>query len=171
MSDNFTTSTVTEIQNVILANKAVQQRILLFTKFNFYTHTIMLFFGIPGNILCILTIRQKSLSKMARTSISITLAIVDSLYLIVQYTRTVYNHLHKDTILNISNIICKFSDFSYLFCTHMDAWMIVLMSIERLVAVYKPYTVKRIFTPLKIKCVVISFVVFFILLDLEMCFR
>ena len=115
--------------------------------------------------------RQKSLSKMARASITITLALVNSLYLITIYVRTIYYYVHKDSTVHISNIICKLSDFSYSFCTHMDAWLIVLMSIERLLAVHEPYTVKRIFTPLELKCIVIFSIIFFILLDIEMCFR
>ena len=147
------------------------QKTLLFTKYNVFTHTVMILFGVPGNILCILTTRQKSFLKMSRTPLIITLSLVDILYLIIQYTRTVYTYTHKRSILHISNITCKFADFSYLFCVHMDAWMIVVMSIERLVAVYKPYTVKKIFTSLKIKCLVISFTVLFLLLDGEFCFR
>ena len=170
---NFSNSFTADNEITVLQFKQllIYQKILLFTKYNVFTHTVMMIFGIPGNILCILTIRQKSFSKMSRTPLIITLSLTDILYLIIQYIRTVYTHTHKGSILDISNITCKFADFSYLFCVHMDAWMIVIMSIERLVAIYKPYTVKTIFTSMKIKCLVISFTLFFLLLDVEMCFR
>ena len=171
-SDTFLADNGMNLEYVLKSKQLMNyQKVLLFTKYNVITHTVMMLFGIPGNILCILTIRQKSFSEMSRTPIIITLSLIDILYLTIQYIRTVYTHTHKGSILHISNITCKFGDFSYLFCVHMDAWMIVVMSIERFVAVYKPYTVKRIFTSVKIKCIVISLILLFLLLDVELCFR
>ena len=170
--DTFLADNEKNLEYVLKSKQLLNyQKVLSFTKYNVFTHTVMILFGIPGNILCILTIRQKSFSKMSRTPIIITLSLVDILYLIIQYIRTVYTHIHKRSILHISSITCKIGDFSYLFCVHMDAWMIVVMSIERFLAVYKPYTVKRIFTSVKIKCIVTSLILLFFLLDVELCFR
>ena len=54
----------------------------------------------------------------------------------VQYSRIAYHHLHHTDIVNNLNTACKFGRFLDLFFTHMDAFIIVLISMECLYAVY-----------------------------------
>ena len=142
-----------------------------YVKFTFIAYTVMLIFGIPGHILSILTITQTSLFRTSRVSLCVALSVVDSCFLITQYVRMTGHHIHNNDSVNISNIVCKLGDFSFLYFTHMDAFIIILISIERLLAIYKPHVVKKLITPGKTKICICILAVFFLILDGEFIIR
>ena len=144
----------------------------LYVKYTFIAYTVMLTFGLPGNILSIMTILQTSLSKAARSSLCVVLSsVADICFLITQIVRMGFFHIVQINLVNFSTISCKLGDFCYCFFTHIDAFMIVLMSLERLVAVYKQHTVKTVVTPGRIKWIIFGLIVFFLILDGELIVR
>ena len=134
-------------------------------------YTVMIVFGIPGHILSILTITKTSLRRTARASLCVVLSIVDSCFLITQYIRMAGHYIHQNDYVNESKLMCKFGDFSFIYFAHMDAFMIVFISIERLLAVYKPYLVKKLITKTKAKGAICILTAFFLLLDGETIIR
>ena len=143
----------------------------LYVKYTFIAYAVMLTFGLPGNILSILTILQTSLSKAARSSLCVVLSVADICFLITQIVQMGFFHIAQINPVNFSPISCKLGDFCYCFFTHIDAFMIVLMSLERLVAVYKPHTVKTLVTPGRIKWTIFGLIVFFLIMDGELIVR
>ena len=143
----------------------------IYVKYTFMAYTIMLIFGIPGHILSILTITQTSLSKTSRTFLCVALSVVDSCFLITQYIRMAGHHIHNNDFVNVSHIVCKLGDFSFLYFTHMDAFIIVVISTERLLAIYKPHLVRKLVTPAKTKIIISILAIFFLILDGEFIIR
>ena len=140
-------------------------------QYTIIAYTVMIICGLPGNILCILTIKKTSLRRTARASLCVLLSVVDSCFLITQYVRMIGHYLNQDDYINVSKIMCKFGDFSYIYFVHMDAFIIVLISIERLMAVYKPYLVKELVTSNKINGAIWVLGTFFFVLDGESIIR
>ena len=149
----------------------VQNYYFVYMKYTAIAYSIMITFGLPGNILCILTLSQKSLSNKARSSVCVTLSLVDSLFLIIQYMRVMSNYVYRTDVVNLSLITCKLGAFFYSFLSNMDGFMIVLMSIERLLAIYKPYSVKTLLTPLRMKCIITFITMLFLIWDGETMIR
>ena len=143
----------------------------LYIKYSLFAYTFMLTFGLPGNILCLLTLRLPTSSKTARGPLCFTLALVDATHLVLQYLRLSYTYYKSDDIRHASEVTCKLTDFQYVFLIHTDAWLIVVMSIDRLVAVFKPYTVKTLITPRRMKCFLMGLGLFFFVFDAELIFR
>ena len=166
---NFTNETDSDTEMEVSISKDYVYAIYVQCKF--ISYTLMLILGIPGHILTFVVFTQTSLSKTSRASLCVALSFVDSGFLLVQYIRMAYHHLHHTDIVNTASIARKFGRFLYLFFTHMDAFIIVLISTERLFAVYKPHRVKKIITPGKVNMTIGLLTLSFLLLDGENILR
>ena len=143
----------------------------MYVKYTVIAYAVMLTFGLPGNILSILTILQTPLSKAARSSLCVVLSVADICFLISQIVRMGFFHITEINFVDFSTITCKLGDFCYAFFTHIDAFIIILMSLERLLAVYKPCAVKTLITSVKINWTIFGLILFFLILDGEVIIR
>ncbi len=144
---------------------------MLYVKYTFYAYSCMLVFGVPGNILVILTNTISVTHKAARNLICVALSVVDLCFLVIQYTRMAYLHFVWNDLKNVNVVTCKLSDYCYFLFSHLDAWMIVMMSVERLVAVYKPHLVKRIFSLRRAKWILAAMIFAFVAFDFDLTIR
>ena len=173
MDENITFS-FSYTQNLTTVNREFNETGYVnsvYVRYTLIAYTVMIVFGIPGHILSILTITKTSLRNTARASLCVMLSIVDSCFLITQYIRMAGHHIHQNDYVNESKLICKFGDFSFIYFAHMDAFMIVFISIERLLAVHKPHLVKKLITPTKAKGAIWILAAFFLFLDGETIIR
>ena len=144
---------------------------MTYVNYTAIAYSVMLAFGLPGNVLCIITLSQKAFSDMARTSVCVMLSLVDSFYLSMQHMRILAQYIRKMDVVHESIITCKMGAFCYSFLSHMDGFMIVLMSLERFLAVYKPHLVKILITPRRMKLAICCITVFFLIFDGESMIR
>ena len=119
-------------------NEASESNISIF-EYVFYIKIVLLVIGIPGNIMCIYIMRQKTFKEMARSYICITLAIADSGFLILDGIRGIFFYITQweADYLTTSIITCKLNNPFIIYVVHLDAWMIVFLSVERLIAIFR----------------------------------
>ena len=134
VAGNNTTSTF----EVLLNNQNNFINLLKYFKYLYYIRLALVAIGIPGNIMCIYIMRRRTFKEMARSYICITLAFADIGYLLFEALRASFLYMTewKESHVTISVVTCKLNDFLSFFLLHLDAWMIVFLSVERFVAVF-----------------------------------
>ncbi|CAF1020753.1 unnamed protein product [Rotaria sordida] len=100
----------------------------------------MVLFGVFGNGLALIVINRRSLRHTSSSVFITYLAIFDTLVLIIHLTGLMTLHTIKSYILH-----CL---FTYLtdFVTFCSVWIMVVMTIERCIAVHSPFLAKRFCT-------------------------
>ena len=134
-----------------------------YVKYSFIAYSVMFTFGLPGNILYILSLENifiKSSQKFFFMCSPISSRYL-VFFLVTQFTWIGYFYFKKTHSSNFSAITCKPGDFCFAFFTDFDAFMIILITLERLLAVYKPYAVKILITSVKIKWTIFFIILFF----------
>ncbi len=106
----------------------------LYLTIVFYFKLCLLIFGCLGNGLCIVIWMKKEFIKMSRSFCCIILSLVDTTYLILDFSAAAYSYIEKGNIFFISGPVCRFLFFGVAFAQHMDSWIIVLLTIERLIS-------------------------------------
>ncbi|CAF2415257.1 unnamed protein product [Rotaria sp. Silwood2] len=97
----------------------------------------MVLFGVLGNGFALIVINRRSLRNTSSSVFITYLAIFDSSVLIVQLTGLITLHSIKSYILH-----CFFTYFTD-FVTFSSVWIMVIMTIERCIAVHSPFLAKR----------------------------
>ncbi len=100
----------------------------------FYFKLCLFIFGCFGNAFCIIIWVKKEFIKMPRSICCIILSLADTSYLIFNFSGVAYNYFEKQTIYFISEFVCRFLLFGVGFAQHMDSWIIVLLTTERLIS-------------------------------------
>ena len=100
----------------------------------FYFKLCLLIFGCLGNGLCIVIWMKKEFIQMSRSFCCIILSLVDTTYLIINFSTIAYSYFEKRNLFLISGPVCRFIFFGVTFAQHMDSWIIVLLTIERLIS-------------------------------------
>ncbi len=100
----------------------------------FYFKLCLLIFGCFGNLFCIIIWNKKEFIKMPRSICCIILSIVDTSSLIFHFSAVAYDYFEKKMIYFISEFVCRFMFFGAGFVQHMDSWIIVILTTERLLS-------------------------------------
>ncbi len=100
----------------------------------FYFKLCFLIFGVFGNVFCIIIWTKKEFIKMPRSFCCIILSIADTSYLILNFSGVAYDYIEKNKLLFINEFVCQFVLFGVGLALHMDSWIIVLLTTERLVS-------------------------------------
>ncbi len=135
-----------------------------------YVSIVLCIVGSCGNILIIKIMRRKRFKLMPRSQICLTLGIVDLLFLLQYFLSETAGAMGHNVYLIIWNFSCRLYHFiapMSIFYMHIDAWMIVTLSLERLLGVLKPLHVQTMVTRTRIKGLIIFILFFFILFDFE----
>lgn len=123
---------------------------------------LILIFGLFGNVITIILMRRKLLSKLPMSIYLTALSISDLIVLIFDVLLTCIDLLLvKIDIQQITN--CKFSYFGYA-GSLSSAWIIINISLDRFLSVYYPHTTKNFLS--KKSCIIrisISVVVSYII--------
>ncbi len=115
----------------------------------YYAKLFLFTTGTLRNVLTICIWLTDYFLKMPRSPVSITLAVVDTLYLILAFWGSTMWHFSQEKLLASSDLSCKIIFTAMGAMQHLDSWMIVFLSVERFLAVTSPFLVKSIMSKLK----------------------
>ncbi|ESN98748.1 hypothetical protein HELRODRAFT_162200 [Helobdella robusta] len=132
------------------------------------TPTLSLF-GIPGNLLTIIIMRSNKYRSKSYSHFLTSLAVFDSIILISKCTkRMLYNSAGFDEITLLGTILCKLHNFSLHVCYLMTSWLVICLTIERLIAVHYPFLKIRL---CRAKQATIIIIILFLILSYSQIFR
>ncbi len=166
----FSNTSVASNQNHSITIKSVPAVRTEVFNFLMYFAIVLCIVGSAGNILIIKIMRRKRFRIMPRSLICLTLAITDLVFLINYFITEILAAIGVNIYLTVWNFSCRL--YLWLaplmtFLMHVDAWLVTMMSCERLTAVVWPLQVHTIITRGRIKAVICFIIIFFILFDFE----
>ncbi len=128
--------------------------------------------GILCNITVIKVMRRPNLSKLPRSVICIAWAVMNLFGLIMDLILLRIPFLAGISKFNeMSGASCKICDFMIYLCSQLDANMVVLVAIERKIAISRPLQARTILSRSRLRGVVIACTVFWIFWYSELFFR
>ena len=111
-----------------------------------YGSPFLVILGTIGNVLSAIVMQSKRLRKYT-TSVYLTmLACVDTAVLYTGLSRQWVLAVFNTDLRFLTSGLCKLHLFLMYFLVQLEAWILVCVSIERLVAVWLPLKAQRIFT-------------------------
>ncbi len=144
-------------------------------QFVSYSVLIISTFGIGGNFLCLLIMLHSPVKEMAVSTACATLALVDLVFMVFHFTISLTNIMTgKDIFHSIvwqNRPLCKLVIFLPLLCLHLDANIIVGLSIQRVICVFKPLQAAPIITKFRIQIYLAVTFVFFVIFNGESAIR
>ncbi len=99
------------------------------------------------------------------------MAFIDGFFMLMQLNVGLVQAISGTDVILMNSFLCKFFINLAYFCLHLDAWLIVGLSIERGIAVFLPLRAKLIITKFRIKIFLAILFTFFILFDSETSVR
>lgn len=100
--------------------------------------------GTAGNILALMILRGRRFQGSTTSFLLSSLAVVDTLALMNGPLRYWFKYLLDWDIRTLGAVSCKVQTFVTFVCTHLSAWTIVLVTIERAFMVLSPARAPRI---------------------------
>ncbi|KAK2141113.1 hypothetical protein LSH36_1158g00006 [Paralvinella palmiformis] len=114
-----------------------------------YTMISLVVIGTVGNLLSFVVLMRR---RMRRNSVNTYLAILSCADTVVLYISAFKTWLRVATgfeLLHVSDAACKITIFVFMLASHLSAWLIVLVTANRFVAVCFPFRAVQMFTPKK----------------------
>ncbi len=140
-------------------------------QFVAYSTVIVSIVGIMGNVLCLIVMLRPPFNEMAHSIICASLALVDLAFMVLHLAISLTEAITGEHLIWLNRPLCKFGiNFAYL-CLHLDAWIITGLSLERVIAVFRPLHAAQIITKLRIKLLLTVTFVFFVLFNGESSIR
>ncbi len=138
------------------------------TKIMQYSTICICILGLPGNLLIIKIMKEPPFSQMSHSIICVALALADIYYLIYLFVTTILELIMGlDSYLKLCKIYFSLVYLGY----HLDAWFVVFLTYERLIAVSWPLKAGQIMTKTRIIIVIILLAVLFVIWDSVFIFR
>ncbi len=107
---------------------------------------ILLILGTMGNVLSAVVMLRPGLRKLTTTLYLLALAVVDTLVLYIGLLPKWILHLSGIYVRGASTAACRAHLFFLYTITHLQAWILVCVAIERAAAIFLPHRAKHIFT-------------------------
>ncbi len=123
--------------------------------------------GIFGAFLIITVMRLPRFNSMPRGLPYLGLAIIDLIFCMYKMFTRIWILGFGEALGLESRIGCQIDRFLTYFLVHMDAWLLVVLTGERVVAIVKPLEVSIIVTRSKVKVIMTLMVAFFLIWDGE----
>ncbi|KAK2170559.1 hypothetical protein LSH36_2g10077 [Paralvinella palmiformis] len=133
-------------ENIADKDPIVYKESILANNLWMYMPGVIIIFGTIGNLLSGLVMMRKSLQRHTTSLYLIVLAVVDTAVLYTGLLRYWIRALYGLDIRTLSVAGCKIHTFLVYFLVHFEAWILVWVAFERLVAVYVPHRAKQAFT-------------------------
>ncbi len=128
-------------------------------------------FGVFGSLLIIKIMLRPTFRKMPRHLTCIALATFNFLNLTYILVIDIFEIITGLPAVLMNIILCKLHPPLLTFCNHMDAWLITILTLDRMLAVARPFQINQIVTTFKIKIILIILIPFFFAWDAEMMIR
>ena len=103
-----------------------------------YVTPVLVFPGIIGNVVCIITLQTKSFRGSATAFLLTALAAVDSVSLLAGALHTWLIHMFTLEVRTMSDPACRLHTFLTYLSVQLSAWTLVLVTLERVVSVTCP---------------------------------
>lgn len=130
---------VTSLNVSICKNTLIKEAALRITPF-------LVFIGVFLNTLTIIIFSRKKLRKFVISIVMISLSLADSGVLLIPIFITWFDEFFNDFKLLTQTVWCSLHGyFDIVFC-FMSAWITILISVERWLAVHKPWKKTKLFT-------------------------
>ncbi len=136
-----------------------------YVKILFYLMLFCFIFGGLGNIFSIIIWMRKHFIKTARSPACITMAAVNMVYVTVMFANLAGSYYTGKNLHSKSIFLCKFVRATTGFCQHIESWVIVILTAERLCAVVAPFSLKTVFSRHNISIFVLIVTLSFLILD------
>jgi len=112
-----------------------------------YAMISIVIMGTIGNVISFIVLIRR---RMRRNSINIYLAILacaDTVVLYISAFKTWLRVIAGFELLHVSNALCKITIFIFMLASHLSAWLIVLVTADRLIVVCFPFRSAKMSTP------------------------
>ena len=126
------------IEDTIQKYEAISSGIVI------YGYPFVMFPGVVGNVLCIITLRTKQFAENNTALLLTLLAVVDITALFVQGLNSWLSYMDIVDITASTTGLCKMWTYVYYLFIHLSAWLLVLITAERLVIVQWPHNHKNV---------------------------
>ena len=103
---------------------------------------VLLVMGTIGNILSVIVLQKQSLKEMSVSFYLSALAIADTLALYIGLLNFWLARVTGTGVWSLSSITCKFYKFLLYTSNDYCAWILVIVSVQRFIAVYSPFEAK-----------------------------
>ncbi len=127
--------------------------------------------GTLGHVLSLIVMLRRPFNEMPHSIICVALSGVDLAYMVLHISTTSMEILTGSGLMFKNDYCCKMFVTVILMCLHLDAFILVGLSIERIIAVFYPLKAKLIITKCRIKTLLAITFVFFIIYDGEKSLR
>ena len=134
-----------------------------------YLTPVIVFTGLVGNVLTLITILNKQSKKTSFTVILAALAICDSAYLVC-ICRAWLNNAFGVSLENSGVFWCKFIWYLLFTLPHISVWLVTVLAAERTFSVYFPLKVKEFCVTKTGIIIVATIVALFTVADLHLLF-
>ncbi|CAF0929971.1 unnamed protein product [Adineta ricciae] len=120
----------------------------------FYGYLLSTPFGFVGHICSIITFSSQTLRSTSTGLVFMTLTLSDMLYLFISIRDFVSVTLNLPSIR--SEHLCRFREFASNFAAFTSSWLLVLISIDRLICTHFPYRTAKICTRKVAGCSIVA---------------
>ena len=138
--------TSTDVANYTLTTEGVQRHSQLATNIWVYGSPVLIAIGTIGNILSAVVMLRQSLRKCTTSLYLFVLAVVDTLVLYTGLLETWIRNVFESAFKNASIATCRIYLFVFYLVVDIEAWILVCVGVERMVAIFLPHKAKQIFT-------------------------
>jgi hypothetical protein len=136
----------------------------------FYVFPVIILIGTVCNILTFIVMRRKKMRHQSTYFYMAVLAIADEMVLIVGCLNFwMYLYTGKNFVL-LSNIACKLGCLLLYATFHFSVWTVVIMTIERFIAVALPLQASHLCTVKRAKIAIISLSLIILLVNIHFLF-
>jgi len=104
-----------------------------------YVLPLIILFGTVGNILSIIVLQRKAMRTSCSSVYLSALAIADISVLYLSAFKTWLRVVTGFELLHVADCACKLIKYAFYSCTHFSAWIVVVVTFERLLVVYAPF--------------------------------
>ncbi len=136
-----------------------------------YSSLILAIFGLFGHILSLIILFRPPFIGMTHCLFCTSLGGVDSAYMILRLYIALVQIVIGESPILMNSFSCKFIISFGFMCVHLDAWVIVGLSVGRLIGIFWPLRATIIITKYRIKIFLAIVFIFFIIFDGEMFIR
>ncbi len=124
----------------------------------FYVTLSLFVVGLIGNCIILNVMNDSNFSTKSRRILCSSLAVTDILLLLFYLLMSLLEMMFWKPIYSIYQVLCKIYLPTFYFVVHINSWILVFLTFERLIAVFRPFNVHDIFSALRVKGAIIILV-------------
>ena len=135
-----------ETSTVEQTEESMPQYLIYLARFTEYSYIFLLLIGLPGNILSFMVFYKGSMRDSVTAYLFRAVALSETLYVIIAFPLVIISDIFGYESVELTNITCQLWDFTMFIPKDVAAWMLCLVTVERLIGVTLPHKVKTIVT-------------------------